>query len=398
MKKLLTALLAAALAIACAVPALAAWTGDVYSAWSEYYIRDARDDYRILPDNMMNGYYTQPITRQDFCELAYKTMGNMKGTIEYNAALQEAHDTGAPFDVTAGPKNDYPTAPAQSTPFIDTDSKAVAILSGLGIILGEGNGRFAPLDLLTRQEAATILGRMADYFSMQTFDPGLVYADAGKISGWAAAGVAQVSGMGIMNGTGGGMFSPQGTFTKEQAIATMIREIGCIPYLGSRTEVAPGKFEVFNNFWIWLEDGSGNVLFKLPRFWVTYNYRTDSGYSGMTVFEHGGALLAAAYGVSSDPKSLTFGKNGTTFFDLGTGKERFFIPASGGTFYALTKDLGAVIMQDYRFSGPSVDAAYTVYAVYDFTGKELIAPGSDWSALYKAGYVDTENSFNYTWK
>jgi hypothetical protein len=203
--------------------------------------------------------------------------------------------------------------------------------------------------------------------------------------------------MGIINGMGGGLFSPLTAFTKEQAVATMIREINAIPYLLNREEIAPGECFIFNSFWLWVEDGDGKVLFKLPKYWATYDYRADYGYSGIRFFTHDDKLLAAAIGVSNDPKSLSSEKSGTTFFELETGGETLFIPSSGGYFYALSVDHDAIVMQDVRYSAPTVDAAYSVYAVYNFSGRELIAPGSDWQTLYNAGYVDTLTSVDYVW-
>jgi hypothetical protein len=203
--------------------------------------------------------------------------------------------------------------------------------------------------------------------------------------------------MGIMIGMGNGTFSPQTNCTKEQSIATMIREISAVPYLCNREEISKGEYFIYNSFRLWVEDQNGKVLFKLPAYWATYNYRTDYGYSNMKFFKHDEKMLVASLGMSNDPKSLSYKKSGTTFFDLDSGKELLFIPASSGFFYALSKDRNAIIMNDTKYSAPTVDAAYDVYAVYNFNGKELIPPGSDWQSLYDAGYVDTKYSVNYVW-
>lgn len=397
MKKITAFIITLLLFININISAFAAETEDTYSSWSMNYIQDAESMYNILPASMVNSDYTKVISREQFCELAYETMAYISGYTAYYDALSTANENGKSFDVSAGLYKIYPTAINQTSPFTDTSDERIIYLNRIGIILGKGDGLFAPDDLLTREEAATILGRIADHFSLQQFDNKLDFTDATEISDWAVDGVNAVCGMGLMNGMGNGIFSPQTYFTREQAIATMIREIDAVPYLCNREKISESKYFVFNFFWLWVENDNGEVQFKLPMYCATYNYRTDYGYSGVRFFTKDNKLLAAAYGSSNDSTSLSYKKNGTTIFDMTANNELFFIPSSGGSFFALTKDHSAIIMQDTRYSAPTVDAAYSVYAVYDFRGNALIPPGSSWADLFKAGYVDTEYSVNYAY-
>ena len=128
-------------------------------------------------------------------------------------------------------------------------------------------------------------------------------------------------------------------------------------------------------------------------------------HSGVAFFKHDGKLLAAAFGRSEDPESLSYNVDaslgyyaGTTFFDVYSEKELFFIHSSAGRFYALTKDGAAIIMEAFAWPEPNADAFYNIYSVYDFNGKELIPQGSAWKDLYDAGFVDTALPLFYTWQ
>ncbi len=367
--------------------------GDICSRWSEAYINDAEGLYRILPDRLSTGDYTKQITREEFCELAYETIAYIAGSIRFNEALLEEseNESDGSFDFSGGPRKLYPDMSSETPPFTDTDNLKIYALFKLGIVKGTGGGRFMPKEPLTRQEAAMILLRIADYFSFRHFESGLVFTDADSISETLTGSVDAVCGMGIMNGMGDGTFSPGAYLTREQAAAAMVRVIGChSPY--GRELIEEGRYFVFNAFRLWVENEEGGVLFELPMYMETYDYRTGYGYSSMRFFKRGEKLIAACAGISGDPESLSGGKNGTTFFDVDSGEELLFISESSGCFYSLTKDRDALIMRDTRYDGATVDSSYSVYAVYGFEGSELLAPGSGWEDLVRRGYADAEPS------
>ncbi|MDR1132387.1 MAG: S-layer homology domain-containing protein [Oscillospiraceae bacterium] len=395
LKKICSGVLAIILTLTFAAAAFAASPDTSYSAWAETYITDA-ENLGILPDSLKMCGYRQPITRNAFCEMAYETMGYMAGYISYYAALAEANAKGETdffekhgFGIT----RIYPAAAEGNSPFSDTDSTAIIALNEAGIILGRGNGKFAPDDTLTRQEAAAVLSRMAEYFDLQEFSFELAFSDADQISDWAADGVKTVCGMGVMVGMSDAVFSPAAAYTCEQAIATMIRLINSVPHLSSREEVSDGLYCTFNSMWMWVEDGERNVTFKLPLYWATYNYRSDYGYGGWRFFTHGGKILMAVWG-KSDPSVLDYH---TTLFELSTGKTLLSLPADAGLFYALDTGKSYIIMQKGVLGTEPGDWGTIQYGVYGFDGKEILATTHEWSDLYHAGYVNTEYSVNYLW-
>lgn len=92
-------------------------------------------------------------------------------------------------------------------------------MSRLGIVTGMGDNTFYPLGEITRQQAATMLMRAAEVLG---YDVSAPETNLSGVADWAADGVNFVVDRGIMTGTDNG-FEPEGTYTKEQAITTMVR-------------------------------------------------------------------------------------------------------------------------------------------------------------------------------
>ena len=116
------------------------------------------------------------------------------------------------------------TAPLPETsPFEDTEDQAVLKANALGLINGVSGTRFAAYDNLTREQAATILARLAEKVGYKLPAQALAFDDKGSVSSWAADAVGGVSAAGIMNGIGGNRFDPKGVFTREQAVLTVLR-------------------------------------------------------------------------------------------------------------------------------------------------------------------------------
>ena len=93
-----------------------------------------------------------------------------------------------------------------------------------------GDGTFAPDAYITREQAATILFRMAKFLGNKTiseFGEWKYYRDLDEISEWAFDAVRNMYRMDIMHGDENGYFSPKNNYTVEQAIATMLRMYEC---------------------------------------------------------------------------------------------------------------------------------------------------------------------------
>jgi hypothetical protein len=105
-----------------------------------------------------------------------------------------------------------------------------------------GEGRFDPAGTLTREPAAAMLSRAAKVVGFAGTNPASVpFADAGRISAWATEGVHFVASAGVMQGTGGNEFSPQGLYTRQQAYITMYRLLRAVKTGGEQAEMTAAQ-------------------------------------------------------------------------------------------------------------------------------------------------------------
>ena len=161
------------------------------SEWAEAEIIRARRLGLIPPS--IGRSYRQNITRAEFCALAVTLYEGIEGEI-----------TGR-------------------TSFADTQDINVQKAAYIGVVTGVGNNMFAPDDRLTREQAATMLARLADAVGHPLPIRTPTFADNHNISSWANTAVGQAQAAGIMGGTGNNMYSPRGPYTREQSIVTILR-------------------------------------------------------------------------------------------------------------------------------------------------------------------------------
>ena len=176
-------------------------SGGMPASWAMDDVYRAIELGILTPD--LRGDYKQPIPRAEFCKLAYCYWGAVYGN--------------------------YPYYGYGETNFVDTDDPYVSAMSMVEVVNGYGDGVFDPDRPLTREQAATILSRLVLFGGryvgggekLPSGEAG--YADAAAISSWAVDAVGQVTAAGIMNGMGENAFAPKGSYTREQAIVTIMR-------------------------------------------------------------------------------------------------------------------------------------------------------------------------------
>ena len=111
----------------------------------------------------------------------------------------------------------------RSIAFSDTDDDYVHKAATIGVVTGVGGNRFDPDSQLTREQAATMLYRLADATGNSLPNVAPTFADNASIASWAITGVGKVQAAQIMGGIGNNLFSPQGSYTREQSIVTILR-------------------------------------------------------------------------------------------------------------------------------------------------------------------------------
>lgn len=139
----------------------------------------------------------ESITRLQFCEYVYNMLSGIK---------------------------ELPTAKLAENPFNDVYNYKLNTLSFLGIVSGKGDKIFAPDDALTREEAAVILYRAADYAGIQlpAVKVDISYSDNGEISPWAISAVYSLKVSDIIPADGEA-FRPGDAIAAKQAVSAIVR-------------------------------------------------------------------------------------------------------------------------------------------------------------------------------
>lgn len=183
-------------------------------AWAEVQQAEALG---LLSSDLPEDYRTS-ITRIDFCRMAlrYAAIQSNMDYASFCAAAQSRLPCGADGKVQYA--------------FTDCGRGEAAltatIAKELGIVNGKGPGTFDPWGNITRQEAAVMLTRAckaAGYTLPETDVLSNYFTDSAAVDSWAKESVAAMACMNVMNGVGGGCFSPHGHYSVEQSAATFLR-------------------------------------------------------------------------------------------------------------------------------------------------------------------------------
>ena len=147
----------------------------------------------LVPQNLQSGY-TQATTRAEFAALAVTLYESVMG-VEITGRMN----------------------------FNDTNDVNVQKAGYIGVVMGVGNGNFAPDAALNREQAAVMLARLADTIGRPLPQSSIAFADTDLISSWAVTQVGQMQASGIMEGMPGNVFAPRGPYQRQQSIVTILR-------------------------------------------------------------------------------------------------------------------------------------------------------------------------------
>lgn len=289
------------------------YKGAKLSTWAQKYANMAAL-LSLMPDEVSD-YFAEPITRSDFATLTAKYLASLIGA-SYDELISQF-----------GSKS-----------FSDCDSEAVQICAALGIITGYTDGTFKPSSSITRQEAATMLSRIAMLTGCYANSYNGEFSDDDGL--WGENYIGNTSKLkdpfmsaAVMNGVGSGVFSPDEYYTREQAIVTIVR------LFGSTVACHTGY------------SGTQPSAFSLPQ--GTY-YRTDTK-SRLTINYSNGKVLYSL--ISSDKGSLKgTSENGTVSYDEYT---KTFKGSESELFFTLKSDFSIVVKTDW------LDEMYSDYNVFD---------------------------------
>lgn len=181
------------------------------SIWAKPEVEEAVKA-SLVPGDIMN-HFSSKITRAEFCLLMVKLVEQKSGmNIDSYIASK---------------------GKSISAPFTDTSIPEINAAYTLGIVSGTSATTFNPDGSITRQEAAAMLTRTAKLLGL-TANNATQFSDANSFANWARESIYFVSGLTdavsgykVMAGMGDGTFAPNGTYSREQAIATALRLYRC---------------------------------------------------------------------------------------------------------------------------------------------------------------------------
>ena len=194
---------------------------DIITAISMGYLDDDPDVFGYQPavTDLLGSDYTRAITRGQFAALAIRYYETLMGDI-----------TGEDYTI---PVNSGDDVFADSTGNTDmAKAYTLGILGGYNSAPNRSGVYVGPNDLITREQAATMLTRLMEQLIDAFNEVGRTgwtvwYADSlpftDTISDWAYDGVRAVYGVGAMTGTTGTTFSAKANYTIEQSIVTIMR-------------------------------------------------------------------------------------------------------------------------------------------------------------------------------
>ena len=194
---------------------------DIINAVSMGYLDDDPDVFGYQPavTDLLGSDYTKAITRGQFAALAIRYYETLMSDI-----------TGEDYTIPVATGDDVF---ADSTGNIDM-AKAynLGIMGGYNSADSRSGVYVGPNDLITREQAATMLTRLMEKLIEAFNEVGRTgwtvwYADSlpftDEIADWALDGVRAVYGVGAMTGTTSTTFSAKSPYTIEQSIVTIMR-------------------------------------------------------------------------------------------------------------------------------------------------------------------------------
>ena len=315
---------------------------DTPSSWAVEEIEDAREN-GLIPESLDEKYQNN-ITRQEFCQLAVKlievSVGNsIDDVLEYHGVL------------------------VNELQFDDTDDKNILAMNALRIVSGVGDGKFEPNRAIKREEAATMLTRLGKVLDGKLPQNAMLnFADKTSVSDWAYYSVMFVSnnedenGRAIMGGTGNNQFSPQETYTREQAFLSFDRLYHVVEkctiakmHIEQAIDESKIKIRSRNNYLTanhLLQDDNHRVL------WMSHDSSGDGSYDEILVYTPTGYLPNNEYEVWVKPienNEIPVMLNGSTEGSIntcGTGAALITVqsPVSGTiweSFYVYSCDISS---------------------------------------------------------
>lgn len=210
--------------------------------------------FTVTPGTVVTAYAEgKDLLDSDTVWLTYSALGNVFRDVLPRHWYYDSIDRAAALEIMAGMGGGYfapegkvtrgqlaallyryagrPTVKMSQPKFSDVNpdayyAAAIAWAQENGIVSGYGNGTFRPDCSITRQEMCQLLSAFLIWRGVE-LEAGSgasdKYADSSMISSWAKPAVDRMTAAGLIYGDNTGSFIPQGTATRAQSAALLIR-------------------------------------------------------------------------------------------------------------------------------------------------------------------------------
>ncbi|MCL2084658.1 MAG: S-layer homology domain-containing protein [Oscillospiraceae bacterium] len=185
------------------------------SDWALGPYKQAMEANLLPPDDFLSDRPREAMTRLDYSFFAARLIEASTGGSLHRLAVSLGAGS------TFGRRSRLPYGDIPEQDRADVYSN-LFYLYELDIMQGVGDSNFAPGMTLTRAQAAGLLTNVAKALGVYSEPPAAVYADAHQIPYWALDGVAFMTYIGVMEGTGGGNFSPNEPYSYEQGLISIL--------------------------------------------------------------------------------------------------------------------------------------------------------------------------------
>ncbi|WHY17193.1 cadherin-like beta sandwich domain-containing protein [Paenibacillus sp. G2S3] len=101
-------------------------------------------------------------------------------------------------------------------------NEAIATAAALGVVNGYNDGNFGPDEMVTREQVAAIVVRVAQ---LAEADMSMNFSDSVKVSTWARSALGAAIAEGILKGYTDGTLKPQGSTTRAEAATIILRAL-----------------------------------------------------------------------------------------------------------------------------------------------------------------------------
>ena len=219
----------------------------------------------------------------DEVQFAYENKlfnGMTDTTFEPNTGMSRAMFVTVLGRIVGIDPDDYYGDPFDDVDYDDWYRKYVIWAYETGIVNGVGNNLFAPNDLVTREQMATIIANYVDKSGVGMLpakNPVAGFKDSSSVSSWARDGLELMRVSGIIVGDQNGNFNPKATTTRAEA-ATVFQRL-YYSRITDECNIRDAHIKIKDSYISYSDEGKKILIVRID-FW---NYGEETSFDLVTM-------------------------------------------------------------------------------------------------------------------